>query len=223
MNFLDTIVKTVRGIVKLRGGTDNTVIGNAGSALRVNFRNAAGTEIGVAGDPIVVSSLPSESTKATFRACWSALSLAGAPTDVINMQGSATKTIRITKIFLSANATFAAIIPVQMIRRSAANTGGTSTTPTIAKHDTTNVAATAVVRTYTANPTVGAVVATLVARKMIVSSGTNTPVDLEEQFADRPAQTIVLRGTSDFISISFGGTTVNTGSCSGYIEWTEET
>lgn len=73
-------------------------------------------------------------------------------TDMITISGSATKIIKIKRIVLSVTLTVAALGTVLLVKRSAANSGGTSSNQTIVPLDSTNDAATAVVKKYTANP-----------------------------------------------------------------------
>lgn len=49
MNWLDSVVKTVRGIVKLRGGTDGTVIGNSSDALKTTNTSLGSPTGGASG------------------------------------------------------------------------------------------------------------------------------------------------------------------------------
>lgn len=91
--MIDSIFKAVRGIFKLRGATDGTLIGNASDAAKVNLRNAAGTETGISGTPIRVdptgtttqpvsaASLPLPTGAATSANQSSELTLVGAVTE----------------------------------------------------------------------------------------------------------------------------------------------
>jgi len=40
--MINSVLKVIRGIVKLRGGTDNTIIGNTNDSLKVNVTNGSG-------------------------------------------------------------------------------------------------------------------------------------------------------------------------------------
>jgi hypothetical protein len=113
-----------------------------------------------------------------------------------------------------------------MVRRSTANTGGTSATITAGSQDTTNAAATAVVRSYTANPSaLGTVNGVLRSHRFSISTaggaGNIGPLN-EWDFGARPAQAIVLRGTSDMLAINLGGVTITSPILSATVEWTEE-
>ncbi len=65
MSVLNSILKTVRGIVKVRGNTDNTLIGNTADAMRVTnapFSALAGhgrkSAIGVSAVQLTADSIP---------------------------------------------------------------------------------------------------------------------------------------------------------------------
>src|SRR5216684_7916632 len=77
---------------------------------------------------------------------------AATPTDVLVIQGAAGIVTRIKSIKLNGVATANGNMPVQLIRRSAANTGGTSTAPVPGKVDSGDAAAaTSVLSQYSAN------------------------------------------------------------------------
>jgi len=175
-----------------------------------------------------VTIVPVDGTKATYAACASGIVPAAATTDVFTITGSASKIIRITFITISCTTTagsgFSANLT--MVRRSTANTGGTSATITAGSQDTTNAAATAVVRSYTANPSaLGTVNGVLRSHRFSISTaggaGNIGPLN-EWDFGARPAQAIVLRGTSDMLAINLGGVTITSPILSATVEWTEE-
>ena len=66
-----------------------------------------------------------EGTDASYQAAL-AFAPASSATDVVVIQGSSTKTVRIRRIVLAGVAGSAAGIEVSLIRRSAGDTGGTS-------------------------------------------------------------------------------------------------
>jgi hypothetical protein len=151
------------------------------------------------------------------------LNVAGAATDIFTITGSATKTIKIKHLSIDGTQTTASNLNVQLVKRSTANTGGTSTTLTVASYDSTNAAATAVVRSYTANPTVGTLVGIIHAEKLFTP--TTTTVGDELSFpskASENAQDITLRGTSEVLAINLNGATVGGSSFNIDITWTEE-
>ena len=158
----------------------------------------------------------SDGVKNTYRYSVSAITPVATPTDVVLIQGSATKTVRIKYIKLSGYATTAGIMPVSLIRRL--GTGGTKGSATYSVvtaglNDTSNAAATAVVEyvqtanvttVQTANGVVGA------GRLGFPSATVALQGVLQWDFTIRNDQALVLRGTGDFIAINFGGAAVPT-------------
>lgn len=83
------------------------------------------------------------------------------PTDMFTIYGSATKTIAVTGLVIEMGATAGTLVALYWIKRSAVNTGGTSSSLTPVAFDTLDAAATATVKTYTAAPTLGAAIGTI--------------------------------------------------------------
>lgn len=165
--------------------------------------------------------------KATYSATSTALALATTPTDVFTLTGSATKTVRITRFYLTGTQTTGNTSNVLIIKRSTANTAGTSTTPTVVPYDSNNAAATAVARAYTANPTLGTAVGTMASYAFYIPApqpaNANSPFVAPDLFAAvRPASGIVLRGAAEVLAVNFNSTTVTGSSINIFIEWTEE-
>jgi hypothetical protein len=191
-----------------------------------------GKEYTDAGSNIMapVCTSPEDGSKATYSAAMQALVPVTGCTDLFTITGSATKTIRVTKIGLvGTTITTPITVEIQLIKRSTANTAGTSSAPTnrIA-YDSTNPSVTATVLGYTANPTLGTVAGILSAEKVVFTiPSTATMLQGADRwwkdFGTRPAQAIVLRGTSEVLAINLVGTTLGTAcSCDVYVEWTEE-
>jgi hypothetical protein len=163
-----------------------------------------------------------DSKEQTYSASITNLGVASTPTDIFTIIGSASKTVKVRKIVFTASKTANAIFDVLIIKRSTANTGGTSTTPTLVPHVSTNSAATAVVRAYTANPTLGTAIGTLKALKAWIIGGvTAAPHILEIDFKEQP---ITLIGVAELLSINLNstGTTVAGNQMNISIEFTEE-
>ena len=148
---------------------------------------------------------------------------AATPTDIFTITGSASKTIRITKIVVSGLATTAGQLNPLLVRRSAANTGGTSTAPTPLKRDTNDAAASATLALYTANPTVGTAVGTLDSCRLFLALATATPYACRFEFGVNNDKMLILRGTSDILAINFAGAAVPAGGIVDIdVEWVEE-
>lgn len=182
--------------------------------------------------PVRVELVPG--SKATYGYARSTFAIAATPTDVAIINGSASKTVRITRIEIEAHCTAAtaATLEIQLIKRSTANAGGTTTgSPTGVPYDSANAAATALMLCYTANPT------TTGTSLGIIRDGKLTPVlspytatdfpshdRLIFQFGDRPGtQEIVLRGTAEGLAINLAGAAIPAGLSMGIsLETTEE-
>lgn len=165
-----------------------------------------------------------EGQKTTYSASITALAPAVAATDIFTLTGSGTKTIRITRVQISGVATAAGAYDIVFLKRSTANSAGTSTAPAVVPHDSTNAAGTATPLAYTANPTLGTLVGNLQAKKITVSTaaGAIPIVPTELNFGNRPEQTIVLRGTGQVFAINLAATTMTGGSLDIDITWSEE-
>jgi hypothetical protein len=163
----------------------------------------------------------SEHRKPTFRYAGTFTPVA-TPTDVLMIQGSATKTLRIKRIALGGVATANGNMPAQLIRRSTQfTTQGSAvfTAITAGKHDTTDAAATGVVSTIgTANLTsVGTLVANVgQGRLFLPTTATGTPSPLVWDFATRQDKPLILRGVLDFLFINLVGAAVPAGGVIDY-------
>ncbi len=175
-------------------------------------------QVNVNGNP--VTNVP------TYHAVVADLTPAATATDIVTISGSATKTVKITKIAITADATGASVLDFYTFIRSAADTGGTSAAVTAASHDSNNPAPTAAVLKYTANP------ATLGAGVMFASDHYALPAAATTGYPGTPwvvdagirnTQPIVLRGTSQFFTVNLNGQTIPAGTVVYVnIEWTEE-
>ena len=182
---------------------------------------------GIPGNPLYTTNYPLDGNKPTYSAAINAHAPAATPTDWFTIQGSASKTIRITRITIAARATAANQYRVSLIKYSVFLTGGTSAAPTIVPHDSLSAAATAVVNTWAGGlPTPGTAVGKIADDSLPVGVlGTptfNNEVVLYD-FGIRPAQAIVLRGTAQYLAINSGGAALPSGFVADVrIEWTEE-
>lgn len=144
------------------------------------------------------------------------------PTDVATLYGSASKTVRVKRVTVSGQATTAGSMNVSLIKRTAANTGGTSTTPTIGQFDSADAAATATALLYnTTNPTtLGAGVALSMQTLNFGVAGAAGTVVFD--FSNRNDKPIILNGVAQGLAINFNGGAVPTGGTFGYtIEFDE--
>lgn len=165
-----------------------------------------------------------DGAKPTYSAAVISLSLAANATDFFTITGSASKTIRIQRISTDFTGG-GSVVRVQLVKRSTANSGGTSTTPTAVAHDSTNAAATSVVRAYTANPTLGTLVGAIRAEatNSPLLSGSNDNQVVHWDFGDNAnEQQVILRGAGEVLALNFNSATLSGGVASAYVQWTEE-
>lgn len=183
--------------------------------------NEAGVSVGDNTTPIVTYMV--DTAKATYSASAVAFAMATSPTDIFTITGSASKVIRVTRIAVTGTQSSGAMRDVLLIKRSAANTGGTSATPTMVPHDSTSSAATATVRNYTANPSgLGSAVGTMRAEKFFLAGTATVAGSLIADFGPRYGQSIVLRGTTEVLAVNMNGVSSSGSSMTITIEWTEE-
>ena len=156
----------------------------------------------------------SDGIEAQYSYSVSALAPVATPTDVIIMQGSATKTIRIVSITIGGAATAAGSMPVTVVRRL--STGGTVGSAVLTAivpglSDNLNAAATATISSVgTANYTTvqtsaGNLFTGRVGLVALTSAAVYAPLYIN------PVKSFLLRGTSDYIAINFSGAAVPSG------------
>lgn len=166
--------------------------------------------------------------RSTYSAACVNLAIDAAGTDFFTITGSATKTIIVKRVRVSGSSSTTTQSNIGLLLRSTANANGTSTLLTAVPHDSTNPAATATVRSYTANPTLGTLVGAIrwVDYTSLAKNSNNVTDIREFQFGAEEDQGIVLRGTNEVLALNFNGQTVTFGASDGYdlsVEWREIT
>lgn len=172
--------------------------------------------------------------KQTYSAAFIGLVPAASATDVVCLAGSATKTVKLREIRLSGSAGTLVTLPITLLMRTTADTGGTaaSTTAnpanTIAKRDSNNATATATPISYTANPTINDTSPTYVDSASLTlpttAAGTVT-VPLNFSYVGQNTslmQVPTLRGAAQQLCLNFNAVSVSSGVLNGSITWTEE-
>lgn len=171
------------------------------------------------------------SAKATYVASSAIFTPPASATDVWTFTGSGSKTCKILMILLNYKVgTITTTNDFYLVKRSTANTGGTSSTVTSVPLDSNNAAATATIKTYTANPTLGSTVGQLQCLSTIGTStagqavGTNSSNTLIALYDHRiTGQPITVRGTGEVLALNNNGSTVaNSGTLSVTVYFTEE-
>lgn len=158
-----------------------------------------------------------------------------ANTDQVCIAGSATKTIRLQKILIAGTtATAAQSVPINLLRRVTADTGGTAGTTTanpantIAKRDVNTGAATATLISYTAAPTVNDSSPTYIDSQLLgmpVVTSVESQVPVVFDFV-RDIENLLLpptlAGAAAQICVNNGAALTNASAWNGSIVWTEE-
>jgi hypothetical protein len=140
------------------------------------------------------------------------------------IQGSATKTVRITKLSLSGTATTGGQ-KVFGAYRGTGISGGTPTALVTQTHDSTNAAATATATQYAsgATPTftdTGPIRSWTLF--MPAAASITAPGVIYETFGNGPDQEIILRSTNEVFALTLVGGAIAGAAMNAYIEWTEE-
>lgn len=152
---------------------------------------------------------------------------ASSTTDLAIINGSASKTIKVLKVFVTYRATSVGAVEINTfyaIKRSTANTSGTSSNLTNVSLDSNNSSASAVCKIYTANPTLGTTVGKVGAATGLAGSASNAEGIVCLFDADKYGQAIVLNGTAQGLAVNNNGVTVAGSSPLVQVTfvWTEE-
>lgn len=167
------------------------------------------------------------SSKNAYRAASATFVPAASATDVAEIIGSATKKVIITKFIVAYSATVGATHTFYLVKRgTAANSAGTSTAPTAVPMDTgPAVAATAALKVYTANPTLGTLVGQVATfNNMNNTSGIASCANIYAMDCAKGDPPIVLRSATETLALNSGGVTVAGTSpiLAITVEWYEE-
>lgn len=218
-------INNISGTVSLPTGAATSALQTTGNASLSSIDSkipALGQALSANSVPVVIAS-DQVFTIPTYEAA-NNVTLAANSTDVVIIQGSATKTIKIRKIRIGGTNTGNTNAAFTIIKRSTAASGGTSTVVTNVPYDSTFAAGTATVRAYTANPTVGTIVGNVRNRLVFLPTLASSNVSNNQtmEFGEDFVTPIVLRGTAESACVNFGGTAI-TGTTVIYfcIEWTE--
>jgi hypothetical protein len=158
-------------------------------------------------------------------------------TDQVCISGSATKTVRVQRITIwGTTATAPQTVPLSLVRRASLDTGGTAAgttanpgiTTQIAKRDTSTAAATAVLVSYTAAPTIvdsapTYIDAQLLAMPIVTSVMSAVPVDFHfARDTENLLQPPTLVGVAQQLCVNNAAALTNASAWNGSIVWTEE-
>lgn len=155
---------------------------------------------------------PSLSTVDTYSASIRAFTPVATPTDIVTIAADATKAIKILRIEIFGLQTTAGLNEFFLIKRSTVNTGGTAAAITATPLDSRSPASVAVVKKWTANPTLGTAVGTLATAQAVslAATGLTTPAFVFDAAAIGGSP-IVLRAITEQLSLNFNGAAVPIG------------
>jgi len=149
------------------------------------------------------------------------------PTDIITIEGSASKTIAITSARISTIQTTAGVNSWFLTKRSTARTGGVQVGGTAVSHDSSDAAAAAVVGHWTtlftgAGALVGNVWGGRVDSPAAATAGIGGFIGAQIDFTRLFGKPILLRGAGESLAINFNGAALPTGmTCLGGFTWFE--
>lgn len=164
------------------------------------------------GGTIAVTFAPQNSDWAEFHgATWPASysaskSFAGSSTtDNAVLPGNATNTVYVTRVIVTCTETTAGIVTLSVVKRSAADTSGTSAAFTVVPDDANYIAGVTAPLSYTGTgPTVGTPVGNVdTAQFGCNAAATAGPNDV--YVLDLRTKPITLRGTAQQLALNFGG------------------
>lgn len=188
-----------------------------------NFITGATPSIGSTLD--ITTPLPSEaaSTYGLFMAASAPFTPGTTPQDVFTISGSATRTVQVVWMAITTVQTSAGTNAWSLVKRSTANSGGTSATVAGVPLDDAFPAATAVVRQYTANPTAGTLIGSMWSGRVPSPAPATAVGDFEKivPVGGRGTRT-TLSGTTDVLAWNFAGAALPSGlSVQAVVCWTE--
>lgn len=168
-----------------------------------------------------MSAVIAEKVTPTYAVAGVANTPAATPTDVITLYGASSKYVRIRKILVSGMATTAGSMDVSIVKRNAANTGGTSSAPAITRLNSANAAASAAAALYTANPSSTGAGGAIATKKLNFGlAGTAGTIEFSWPSGDGVAP--ILRSATEGIAINLNGQAVPAGGTFSYtIVWEE--
>jgi hypothetical protein len=152
-----------------------------------------------------------EGGRNTYRYVVPAFTPVATPTTMVQVTGSATKTISVKRIRVDLTGTAAGKVNIAWRRRSTAGaTGATETAITPLKHSGSTAATAAVVAISVANYTTPGTVVAVGGACYLGLTASGAVSFIEWIFGDKGEAALVLSGVSDFLTIDGEGSTVPT-------------
>ena len=195
---------------------DNVANGTPGASQPAQVEVVAGLDSASNVRPVLTSSsgvmyVNSVGLVPTYHAVIADLTPAASATDVTTICGSATKTVAITRIQVTADAASTGVLDFYTFIRTTPDVGGASSVVAVASHDSLNPAATAVVLKYTSNPASLGTGVMFAADHYALPAAASTGypgVPWVEDLGVRNTQPVILRGTSNCFTFGFNGQTI---------------
>ena len=170
---------------------------NTNGTVLVDINDGFGTRVPVCDN---------EPLRATYGMFITGYTPAANPTDFLTITPSGSKIARIKSLVFAGAATTASNIIVNVIRRSTANTGGTSAAKIGVPRDTQNDASAMNIQLYSANPaSLGTIVGTIDGGRLNLAPAANGGIDrLIYQYSWLNDQALIVR-PGDFLSLNLAG------------------
>lgn len=158
----------------------------------------------------------------TFSAV-AAITAAASGTDIAILPGNATNTVYLQRVTVSGVQTTAGLVKINLVKRSTADTGGTSAAMTAVPHQTGDTAAVSLPLSFTANPdvlgtAVGSVESIYLPIGPAATATANPTWVFDFGARDKP---ITLSGVLQGIAVNLNATTVTGGVFTVKFEWIE--
>jgi hypothetical protein len=162
-----------------------------------------------------------------YSACSTAFTPPATPTDVFTLSGNAVTNVYVMKMGISTLQTTLGINAWYLLKRSTANTGGTSTTPAVVPFDINDPAASSIARQYSVNPAALGTLIGTVWEGFVGSPALSTPgvgdIVQEVNFLDMVGQPLSLLSVNDVLAWNFNGAALPPGlSVLCYAIWYEK-
>ncbi len=143
---------------------------------------------------------------------------------LLEIQGSATKTVLVKKITLWAQAGTKFFTELELLRSTTVAATGTPAAAALGQHDTADAAATAVVNSYAGAATYGTGHIVIGAGVLPIGAPAATlpPIPLVWDFCRNMDRPVVLRGVADVLQVYNTILTLGSGTFGFEIEWEEE-
>lgn len=128
------------------------------------------------------------------------------PTDVLMIQGSPSRIVRIREISVTGTATTASNIGILTVRRSTPNTGGSPTVVPLYPRDQNDAAATSTVSLFGSAPALGTLIGGTDGGRLNIAPPANGGIDrLPLQYSWFNDKAPILRGVNDCLCINLAG------------------